>query len=129
MGICFLFNWIGLFVTFCCSRTVAARYGGLSGFGLSLVKWISLVRFSPEWTRYTQEAAEQNQPFNANAFIYIFLFIGLLFFFKGAFTWVRFRHLQVPVISGNVYNLYKPSSTSSLWLKIFYEFFVFILFQ
>merc|ERR1711953_1233173 len=80
--ICFLFNWIGLFVTFCCSRTVAARYGGLSGFGLYLVKWISLVRYNPEWTRYTQEAAEQNQPFNANAFIYIFLFIGLLFFFK-----------------------------------------------
>jgi len=100
--ICFLFNWIGLFVTFCCSRTVAARYGGLSGFGLSLVKWISLVRYNPEWARYTQEAAEQNQPFNANAFIYIFLFIGLLFFFKGAFTWVRFRHLQVPVISGTV---------------------------
>merc|ERR1711953_1667735 len=80
--ICFLFNWIGLFVTFCCSRTVAARYGGLSGFGLSLVKWISLVRYNPEWTRYTQEAAEQNQPFNANAFIYIFLFIGLLFFLQ-----------------------------------------------
>jgi len=34
----FLFNWVGLFATFCCSTTAAARYGGLSGFGLSLVK-------------------------------------------------------------------------------------------
>ena len=34
----FFFNWIGLLMTFCLSRTIAGRTGGVSGFGLSLVK-------------------------------------------------------------------------------------------
>jgi len=99
--IAFLFNWVGLFCTFCCSNTVAARYGGLSGFGLSLVKWISIYRYDPElWSDIQQPAGEDtiDPNFSPQAFIYIFMFIGLLLFFKGAFTWCRFRHLQAPVV-------------------------------
>jgi len=99
--IAFLFNWVGLFCTFCCSNTVAARYGGLSGFGLSLVKWISIYRYDPElWSDIQQPSGEDtiDPNFSPQAFIYIFMFIGLLLFFKGAFTWCRFRHLQAPVV-------------------------------
>merc|ERR1711892_1161124 len=99
----FLFNWVGLFATFCCSTTAAARYGGLSGFGLSLVKWITMLRYNPEYWRQLTEANSldgsnfESQNINANAFIYLFMFIGLLLFFKGAMTWCRFRHLQAPI--------------------------------
>jgi len=99
----FLFNWVGLFATFCCSTTAAARYGGLSGFGLSLVKWITMLRYNPEYWRQLTEANAgldgnfESQNINANAFIYLFMFIGLLLFFKGAMTWCRFRHLQAPI--------------------------------
>merc|ERR1711953_1083297 len=97
--ICFLFNWVGLFVTFCCSTTAAARYGGLSGFGLSLVKWVTMLRYNPEyWNQLTRGPADQPQTVNTNAFVYLFLFIGLLLFFKGAMTWCRFRHLQAPMV-------------------------------
>jgi len=99
----FLFNWVGLFATFCCSATAAARYGGLSGFGLSLVKWITMMRYNPEyWAQFNKaNQIDPNQAVNVNAFIYLFMFIGLLLFFKGAMTWCRFRHLQAPVRQNN----------------------------
>uniref|UniRef100_A0A3Q4GVS8 Nedd4 family interacting protein 1 n=1 Tax=Neolamprologus brichardi TaxID=32507 RepID=A0A3Q4GVS8_NEOBR len=40
----FLFNWIGFFLSFCLTTSAAGRYGAISGFGLSLVKWILIVR-------------------------------------------------------------------------------------
>ncbi|CAM9285620.1 unnamed protein product, partial [Lampetra planeri] len=45
----FLFNWIGFFLSFCLTNT---RYGAISGFGLSLVKWIIIVRFSEYFAGY-----------------------------------------------------------------------------
>ncbi|XP_050017430.1 NEDD4 family-interacting protein 1 isoform X2 [Alexandromys fortis] len=40
----FLFNWIGFFLSFCLTTSAAGRYGAISGFGLSLIKWILIVR-------------------------------------------------------------------------------------
>ncbi|XP_015284580.1 PREDICTED: NEDD4 family-interacting protein 1 [Gekko japonicus] len=42
----FLFNWIGFFLSFCLTTSAAGRYGAISGFGLSLIKWILIVRVS-----------------------------------------------------------------------------------
>ncbi|TRY74233.1 hypothetical protein DNTS_015121 [Danionella cerebrum] len=42
----FLFNWMGFFLSFCLTTSAAGRYGAVSGFGLSLIKWILIVRFS-----------------------------------------------------------------------------------
>ncbi|PIO30207.1 hypothetical protein AB205_0133140 [Aquarana catesbeiana] len=42
----FLFNWIGFFLSFCLTTSAAGRYGAISGFGLSLIKWILIVRDS-----------------------------------------------------------------------------------
>lgn len=44
--VAFLFNWIGFLVLTCFCHTIAARYGALSGFGLSLAKWTLIVKHS-----------------------------------------------------------------------------------
>ncbi|XP_041054573.1 NEDD4 family-interacting protein 1-like isoform X1 [Carcharodon carcharias] len=51
--IAFIFNWIGFFLSFCSTNTIAGRYGAISGFGLSLIKWILIVRLSRFWKSRT----------------------------------------------------------------------------
>lgn len=46
--IAFIFNWIGFLMLTCFCHTIAARYGALSGFGLSLAKWTLIVKHSTE---------------------------------------------------------------------------------
>ncbi|XP_067646495.1 NEDD4 family-interacting protein 1-like [Eurosta solidaginis] len=46
--VAFLFNWIGFLMLTCFCHTIAARYGALSGFGLSLAKWTLIVKNSTE---------------------------------------------------------------------------------
>ncbi|KAK1904210.1 NEDD4 family-interacting protein 1 [Dissostichus eleginoides] len=48
----FLFNWIGFFLSFCLTTSAAGRYGAISGFGLSLIKWVLIVRFSTYFPGY-----------------------------------------------------------------------------
>ncbi|KAK1342025.1 hypothetical protein QTO34_016778, partial [Cnephaeus nilssonii] len=40
----FIFNWLGFCLSFCITNTIAGRYGAICGFGLSLIKWILIVR-------------------------------------------------------------------------------------
>ncbi|KDR09659.1 hypothetical protein L798_00765 [Zootermopsis nevadensis] len=47
--VAFLFNWIGFLLLMCFCHTIAARYGALSGFGLSLAKWTFIVKHSTEF--------------------------------------------------------------------------------
>ncbi|KAG1671244.1 NEDD4 family-interacting protein 1 [Nymphon striatum] len=42
----FLFNWMGFLLVLCFCHTVAGRYGALAGFGLSLSKWMLIVKHS-----------------------------------------------------------------------------------
>ena len=42
----FIFNWLGFCLSFCITNTIAGRYGAICGFGLSLIKWILIVRVS-----------------------------------------------------------------------------------
>ena len=46
----FLFNWIGFLLLMCFCHTIAARYGALSGFGLSLTKWTLIVKRTTEFS-------------------------------------------------------------------------------
>lgn len=46
LPVAFLFNWIGFFLSFCLTTSAAGRYGAISGFGLSLIKWVLIVRVS-----------------------------------------------------------------------------------
>lgn len=45
----FIFNWIGFLMLTCFCHTIAARYGALSGFGLSLAKWTLIVKHSTDF--------------------------------------------------------------------------------
>ena len=44
--IAFFFNWIGFFASICLIPNAAGKYGALSGFGLSMAKWVTIVRVS-----------------------------------------------------------------------------------
>ena len=44
--IAFFFNWIGFFASICLLPNAAGKYGALSGFGLSMAKWVTIVRVS-----------------------------------------------------------------------------------
>uniref|UniRef100_A0A182TTQ7 Nedd4 family interacting protein n=1 Tax=Anopheles melas TaxID=34690 RepID=A0A182TTQ7_9DIPT len=50
--IAFLFNWIGFLVLTCFCHTIAARYGALSGFGLSLAKWTLIMKHSTDFASH-----------------------------------------------------------------------------
>lgn len=53
-AVAFLFNWIGFCLSFCLTNTIAGRYGAICGFGLSLIKWILIVRV--KYTHYVSNA-------------------------------------------------------------------------
>ena len=53
--VAFLFNWIGFCLSFCLTNTIAGRYGAICGFGLSLIKWILIVRVRLAGPRYSQK--------------------------------------------------------------------------
>ena len=42
--IAFFFNWVGFFASICLIPNAAGKYGALSGFGLSMAKWVTIIR-------------------------------------------------------------------------------------
>ncbi|XP_021568635.1 NEDD4 family-interacting protein 2 isoform X3 [Carlito syrichta] len=61
------------------------RYGAICGFGLSLIKWILIVRFSDYFTGY----------FNGQYWLWwIFLVLGLLLFFRGFVNYLKVRNMS-----------------------------------
>ncbi|XP_005805505.1 NEDD4 family-interacting protein 1 isoform X4 [Xiphophorus maculatus] len=80
----FLFNWIGFFLSFCLTTSAAGRYGAISGFGLSLIKWILIVRFSTYFPGY----------FDGQYWLWwVFLVLGFLLFFRGFINYARIRKM------------------------------------
>ncbi|MEQ2295297.1 NEDD4 -interacting protein 1-like [Ameca splendens] len=80
----FLFNWIGFFLSFCLTTSAAGRYGAISGFGLSLIKWILIVRFSTYFPGY----------FDGQYWLWwVFLVLGFLLFLRGFINYVRIRKM------------------------------------
>ncbi|KFV05367.1 NEDD4 family-interacting protein 2, partial [Pterocles gutturalis] len=81
----FIFNWIGFCLSVCITNTIAGRYGAICGFGLSLIKWILIVRFSDYFTGY----------FNGQYWLWwIFLVLGLLLFFRGFVNYLKVRNMS-----------------------------------
>ncbi|KAM9766874.1 NEDD4 family-interacting protein 2 [Menidia menidia] len=88
----FLFNWIGFCLSFCLTNTIAGRYGAICGFGLSLIKWILIVRFSDYFTGY----------FNGQYWLWwIFLLLGLLLFFRGFVNYLKVRNMSENMASSH----------------------------
>ncbi|KAJ8276230.1 hypothetical protein COCON_G00079820 [Conger conger] len=76
----FLFNWIGFFLSFCLTTSAAGRYGAISGFGLSLIKWILIVRFSTYFPGY----------FDGQYWLWwVFLVLGFLLFLRGFINYAK----------------------------------------
>ncbi|KAG7276409.1 hypothetical protein CRUP_002863 [Coryphaenoides rupestris] len=88
----FLFNWIGFCLSFCLTNTIAGRYGAICGFGLSLIKWILIVRFSDYFTGY----------FNGQYWLWwIFLLFGVMVFFRGFVNYLKVRNMSENMASSH----------------------------
>uniref|UniRef100_A0A8C7IQL1 Nedd4 family interacting protein 1 n=1 Tax=Oncorhynchus kisutch TaxID=8019 RepID=A0A8C7IQL1_ONCKI len=83
----FLFNWIGFFLSFCLTTSAAGRYGAISGFGLSLIKWVLIVRFSTYFPSY----------FDGQYWLWwVFLALGFMLFVRGFVNYSRVRKMADP---------------------------------
>jgi len=83
----FLFNWVGFLLLMCFCHTIAARYGALAGFGLSLAKWTLIVKRSTELVR------------DENAWLWwLVLAFGFLICVRACTQWLQikrsWRHLS-----------------------------------
>ncbi|XP_020853592.1 NEDD4 family-interacting protein 2-like [Phascolarctos cinereus] len=88
----FIFNWVGFCLSFCTTSSIAGRYGALCGFGLSLTKWILIVRFSDYFPLY----------FNGQYWLWwIFLLISLLLFFRGFYSYLKVRNMSERLATAN----------------------------
>ncbi|XP_060707657.1 NEDD4 family-interacting protein 1-like isoform X1 [Hemiscyllium ocellatum] len=88
--IAFIFNWIGFFLSFCSTNTIAGRYGAISGFGLSLIKWILIVRFSDYFIGY----------FEGKIWLWwIFLVVGFVLFTRGFVNYAKVRKMTAKIAS------------------------------
>lgn len=82
--IAFFFNWIGFFASICLLPNAAGKYGALSGFGLSMAKWVTIVRYQ-EWV------ANMND-FQQKLFFWLFTFLGFYLFFRGLINYMTLRY-------------------------------------
>jgi len=85
----FLFNWVGFLLLMCFCHTIAARYGALAGFGLSLSKWTLIVKRSTELVK------------DENAWLWwLVLAFGILICLRACAQFVQikrsWRHLSSP---------------------------------
>lgn len=83
--IAFFFNWVGFFVSICLLPNAAGKYGALSGFGLSMAKWVTIVRYQ-DWVTNMND-------FQQKLFFWLFVCIGFYLFFRGLinFTTLKYR--------------------------------------
>ncbi|XP_070553028.1 NEDD4 family-interacting protein 1-like [Ptychodera flava] len=80
--IAFIFNWIGLLFSFCMTTTVAGRYGAISGFGLSIVKWVVIMMHTASLNNYVDTLP---------CLWWILLILGLMLFLRGAIMYVKVK--------------------------------------
>lgn len=81
--ISFVFNWIGLLASLCLTQSVAGRLGAMSGFGLSLVKWVAIVKHN-NWIRGVADADSW--------LWWLLIVLGFLIFFRGCTQYIRIKY-------------------------------------
>lgn len=98
--IAFFFNWLGFLAVVCLIPTIAARFGAMSGFGLSVAKWITVMRYhefqNPSYT------GQNNLPVSyhrtaihdpAQNFVFaIVLFAGFFLFVRGLISYIAVKN-------------------------------------
>ncbi|XP_025085094.1 NEDD4 family-interacting protein 1-like isoform X2 [Pomacea canaliculata] len=81
--ISFLFNWLGFLLSLCLSNTVAGRCGALSGLGLSIVKWVAIVKHK----QWASDFAD------GDSWLWWLLFLcGFILFIRGSVQYVRVKY-------------------------------------
>lgn len=79
----FFFNWVGLFIGYFFMYSLAGRYGALTGFGTSMVKWLLYLRHSD----CCQDLFVKN-----NVYVYALMnFAAFAIIFRGVFSWMKVR--------------------------------------
>lgn len=82
--IAFFFNWIGFFISICLLQNPAGKYGALSGFGLSMAKWVTIVKYQ-DWMTNMND-------FQQKLFFWLFVFIGFYLFFRGLINYTTLKY-------------------------------------
>jgi len=82
--IAFFFNWVGFFASICLLPNAAGKYGALSGFGLSMAKWVTIVRYQ-EWMTNMND-------FQQKLFFWLFIFLGFYLFFRGLINFMSLKY-------------------------------------
>lgn len=78
----FLFNWLGFLFSLCISHTVAGRCGALSGLGLSIVKWVAIVKHN----QWAEGFAEED-----SWVWWLLILCGIMIFVRGAVQYARVK--------------------------------------
>lgn len=78
----FLFNWIGFLFSLCISQTVAGRCGALSGLGLSIVKWVAIVKHN----QWAEGFAEED-----SWVWWLLILCGFMIFVRGSVQYARMK--------------------------------------
>ncbi|CAF0736702.1 unnamed protein product [Brachionus calyciflorus] len=82
--IAFFFNWVGFFASICLIPNAAGKYGALSGFGLSMAKWVTIVRY--------QDWMVNMNDFQQKLFVWLFIFLGFYLFFRGLINYMTLKY-------------------------------------
>lgn len=79
----FVFNWVGFLLSLCISNTVAGYCGALSGLGISIVKWVAIVKHN-QWADGFADG---------DSWIWWLLILcGFLIFIRGAIQYIRVKY-------------------------------------
>lgn len=88
-----MFSWVGFMLTFCVSNSLAGRYGAVSGFGLSLVKWILIMSHS--------DTVGEESTYWLNAWVWWLLIVsGFTIFIRGIYLYIRAKQNPNSVVRG-----------------------------
>lgn len=82
-AISFLFNWLGFLISLCITNTVAGRCGALSGLGLSMVKWVVIMKHNTMAQGFLQ----------GDSWVWWILVVcGFLLFLRGCIQYVNMKY-------------------------------------
>jgi len=98
--IAFFFNWLGFLAVICLIPTIAARFGAMSGFGLSVAKWITVMRYhefnnSPYIPTGNMSTTFHQTPIHDPAQNFVFaivLFAGFFLFIRGLISYIAVKN-------------------------------------
>lgn len=98
--IAFFFNWLGFLAVVCLIPTIAARFGAMSGFGLSVAKWITVMRYHEFNNTLYMNPGNMSTTFHrpavhdpAQNFVFaIVLFAGFFLFVRGLISYIAVKN-------------------------------------